>query len=154
MTESVEMTTERVDDIPLVVAQMRRMDVPALIERHVPTHGNRRGVSLGWTATVWLAPVLSQGDHRLTQVQGWAARRLDTLRACTGPSITEGDLSDERLADVLRLRADDTWWVICERALGQPLLRVYDLRPTCVRVDMTTARRAGPITPDGLCQFG
>jgi len=38
--------------------------------------------------------------------------------------------------------------------LGQELLRVYDLAPECVRVDMTTASHAGPVTEEGLFQFG
>ena len=155
MTESVDITTERVDDIPLVVAQMCRMRLPVLLECHFPMHGNREGLNVGWTAVVWLAHILSRGDHRLNQVQPWAARRLDTLRAFTEqPLITALDLTDDRLADVLRALADDTHWVSFERALGQELLRVYDLAPACVRVDMTTASHAGQVTEEGLFQFG
>jgi len=32
--------TERVDDIPLLIAQMQRMDLPTLLDNHFPTHGN------------------------------------------------------------------------------------------------------------------
>jgi transposase len=126
MTERPVIVSERVDDIPLVVAQMRRMDLPALLDSHVVTHGNRQGLSLGWTTVVWLAHVLSQADHRLNQVQEWTARRLETLRACTGQPVQELDLSDDRLADVLRTLAADAPWVRFERGLGQSLLRVYD----------------------------
>jgi len=154
MTERPTIVSERVDDIPLLVAQMRRMDLPLLIDSHFVTHGNRQGLSLGWTVVVWLAHVLSQGDHRLNQVQGWAARRLDMLRACTGQPVQELDLTDDRLADVLRTLADDAAWVSCERGLGQRLLRVYDLSATCVRLDMTTASREGQVSAEGLFQFG
>jgi transposase len=154
MTESLTIVSERVDDIPLLVAQMRRMGLPTVIDSHFVTHGNRQGLSLGWTTVVWLTHVLSQGDHRLNQVQGWAARRLETLRACTGQPVQELDLSDDRLADVLRTLAADAPWVSCERGLGQRLLRVYDLTPACVRLDMTTASRDGQVSADGLFQFG
>ncbi len=154
MTERLEIDTERVDDIPLLVAQMRRMGLPVLLECHFPTHGNRGGLNVGWTAVAWLAHILSRGDHRLNQVQPWAARRLETLRACTEQPVTDLDLTDDRLADVLRMLADDTHWVSFERALGQELLRVYDLSPACVRVDMTTASRAGQVSAEGLFQFG
>jgi transposase len=154
MTERPPIVNERVDDIPLLVAQMRRMELAALIDSYFVTHGNRQGLSLGWTTVVWLAHVLSQADHRLNQVQPWAARRLETLRACTGQAVQELDLSDDRLAAVLRTVADDAAWVSFERALGQTLLRVYALPTAGVRVDMTTASRDGQVTQEGLFQFG
>jgi transposase len=143
-----------VDDLPLLVAQMRRMELPTLLDSRFVTHGNRQGLSLGWTTVVWLTHVLAQGDHRLNQVQPWAARRLETLRACTGQPVQELDLTDDRLAAVLRTLADDAHWVSFERALGQTLLRVYALQPACVRLDMTTASRDGQVSADGLFQFG
>ncbi len=79
---------------------------------------------------------------------------MDTLRACMGQLIEELDLTDDRLADVLRTLADDTHWAGFERVLGQELLRVYDLSPPCVRVDMTTVSQAGQVTAEGLFQFG
>lgn len=154
MTERPTVVTERVDDIPLLVAQMRRMELPPLLDSYFGTHGNRQGLSLGWTTAVWLTHVLSQGDHRLNQVQPWAERRLETLRACTNQPVQELDLTDDRLADVLRTLANDDQWVSFERALGQALLRVYALPPSCVRLDMTTASRDGQVTPEGLFQFG
>ncbi len=32
-------------------------------------HGNWEGMSLGWTIAVWLAHILSEGDHRMNQMQ-------------------------------------------------------------------------------------
>jgi len=154
MNETLSIVTERVDDIPLLVAQMRRLELPAVIDSSFVAHGNRAGLSLGWTATVWLAHILSQGDHRLNQVQPWAERRLETLRGSTGQPIVALDLSDDRLADLLRTLADDAVWCGCERALGRTVLRVYDLQRTRVRVDTTTASGYGQVTEDGLFQFG
>ncbi len=154
MNETLSIVTERVDDIPLLVAQMRRMELPALIDSYFVAHGNRAGLSLGWTATVWLAHILSQGDHRLNQVQPWAERRLETLRGSTGHPVAGLDLSDDRLADLLRTLADDAVWSGCERALGRTVLRVYDLQRARVRVDTTTASGYGQVTEDGLFQFG
>ena len=53
MTEMPTIASERVDDIPLLLAQMRRMDLPTLVDSYFVTHGNRQGLSLGWTVTVW-----------------------------------------------------------------------------------------------------
>ena len=63
---------ERSDDVPLLLAQMEKMEVAALLDKHFPTHGNWQGLSLGQIVVVWLAYILSEGDHRLNSVQGWA----------------------------------------------------------------------------------
>src|SRR5688572_247999 len=118
MSETVVVLTERVDDIPLLLAHLQRMNLPALLDSYFPVHGNRRGLSVGWTVTIWLTHILSQADHRLNQVQPWLERRLETLRACTGQPIQALDVTDDRLADVLRLLSDDTNWTNFERRLS------------------------------------
>jgi transposase len=154
MTESLTVTSERVDDIPLLLAHMRRMDLPMLLDSYFLIHGNRQGLSFGWTATIWLAHILSQADHRMNQVQTWAHRQLETLRGCSGQDVQVLDLTDDRLAAVLRLLSDDTCWANLERRLTGTLLRVYDLRPERVRLDSTTASGYWEVTDDGLFQFG
>ena len=47
MTEELTVTTERVDDIPLLLAHMQRMGLAALLDQPFPTHGNWQGLSLG-----------------------------------------------------------------------------------------------------------
>jgi transposase len=154
MTEMLTVTTERVDDIPLLLAHMQRMDLPMLLDSYFLVHGNRQGLSLGWTAAIWLAHILSQADHRMNQVQPWVERQLETLRTCTGQPIQVLDVTDDRLADVLRTLSDDTGWTNFERRLTGTLLRVYDLRPTRVRLDSTTVSGYWEVTEDGLFQFG
>lgn len=154
MNEKPTVITERVDDIPLLLAHLERMGVQRLLDEHFPTHGNWAGLSLGWTAVVWLTHILSEADHRLNHVQAWSERRLETLHRCTGQSVCPLDFSDDRLAGVLRALSVDTRWDAFEAALSPLLLRVYDLRTERVRLDSTTASGYGPVTPDGLFQFG
>ncbi len=94
MTDTLTLTTERVDDIPLLLTHLIRLGVPSLLEQHFHQHGNWQGLSAGWVATIWLAHLLSQGDHRLNQVRPWAETRLLTLRTCTGQPVASG--SDRR----------------------------------------------------------
>jgi transposase len=88
-------TTERVDDIPILLTQLEHMGVQELLDKHFPTHGNWQGQSLGSVAVIWLAYILSQADHRLNHVQAWVAKRLETLRTLFGEELREFDASGE-----------------------------------------------------------
>jgi transposase len=154
MTEQLTVTTERVDDIPVLVASMSKMGLPSLLDEYFPVHGNWQGLSLGWTSGVWLAHILSEGDHRLNQVQAWAEKRLDSLCCCTGQPVEALAFSDDRLAGVLTMLSDDQRWTEFESALNQRTIRVYDLRPACVRVDSTSVSSYGVVSAEGLLQFG
>jgi hypothetical protein len=50
MKKPVAITTERVDAVPLFLAQLKRMVVQELMHEHFPTHGNWQGLSLGHIA--------------------------------------------------------------------------------------------------------
>ncbi|WP_322731655.1 hypothetical protein [Nostoc sp. ChiQUE01b] len=95
-------TNERVDDIPVLLTQIQKMGIGKLIDKHFPTHGNWQGESLGSVAVIWLTHILSQADHRLNHVQGWASKRLETLKTLMGDSLQELDLTVDRLEAVLR----------------------------------------------------
>jgi transposase len=154
MAETLTIRSERVDDIPLLLAQLERMGLQSLLDAYFPTHGNWVGLSLGWVTVLWLAHILSEADHRLNHVQPWAKQRLHTLCGATGQQVHPLDLSDDRLAAVLAVLSDDTRWPAFEGAFTQQLLRVYDLQPERVRLDTTTASGYWRVTDDGLFQFG
>jgi hypothetical protein len=107
MAETLTIRSERVDDIPLLLAQLDRRGVQPLLDEHVPTPGNWVGLSLGWVTVLWLTHSLSEADHRLTHVQPWAKQRLHTLRSATGQRVHPLDVSDERLATVLEAFVSD-----------------------------------------------
>ena len=139
MSEPKKLTYERVDDLPLLLEQLKKMGVQKLLDKYFPTHGNWQGLSLGSIASIWLGYVLSQADHRLSYVQPWAEKRLSTLNFCTGQSVRALDLSDDRLEAVLGYLSEDEPWYQLEQELGGELLRVYDLKAERVRLDSTTA---------------
>jgi transposase len=147
-------TTERVDDIPVLQAHMQRMSLPSLLDKHFPAHGNWQGLSLGWVTSGWLTHILSRGDHRLNHVRPWAERRLQTLQGSMGQSVRALDFADDRLEGVLLALSDDAHWAAFETELNGHLLRVYDLMPERVRVDSTSASGYWTVTADGLFQFG
>jgi transposase len=154
MHEIPNIITERVDDIPLLLEQMQRMGLSALLDHHFPTHGNWQGLSLGWVSTIWLSSILSRGDHRMVHVEPWVAKRLWTLRVTTGQAVKRVDFTDDRLEIVLRRLSDDTRWAALESALNQYTVRVYDLSTERVHVDSTSASVYATVSEGGLFQFG
>ena len=45
MPEPLSVTYERVDDIPLLLEQLKRMGIQQRLDKHFPTHGNWQGIS-------------------------------------------------------------------------------------------------------------
>lgn len=154
MSEGLTITTEQVDDYPVLVAQMKQMDIPDLLERHFPMHGNWQGLRLGWTITGWLGHILSCGDHRLNHVQGWVEKNPVTVQKSIGQAVTGLDFSDDRLESVLDALGEDEKWAAFEADLNRQTLRVYNLEAEVVRVDSTTASGYVSVSEDGLFQFG
>jgi transposase len=154
MTEKLTITNERIDDIPVLLAQLERMQVAKLLDKHFPTHGNWQGLSLGTVATVWLTFILTEANHRLSHVQDWAEQRLNMLAAGVGQGVRALDLSDDRLPVILDELSNDQAWGKFERGLNRRTLRVYDLQPERVRIDSTTAKGYVDVSDNGLFQFG
>ena len=98
MTEELTVISERVDGIPVLLAHLIKMGLPELLDEHFVVHGNWQGPSLGWTTTMRLGHILSEGDRRLTQVQSWIQQRLETLRRSTGQSLAALAWSNDQLA--------------------------------------------------------
>src|SRR5215510_2418724 len=154
MAESLRSISERVDELPVVLAQRARMGVQPLLDAQFPTHGNWVGLSLGGVTVVWLPQIVSEADPRLHHGAPWTEPRLHTRRGYTGPPVPPLDMGDDRLAGGLEALSDEAGWALLERALNRQLLRVSDLQPEGVRRDSTTARGHGTVSEDGLCQCG
>ena len=134
----VQIHTERVDDIPLLIHQQHQMGLPEVLNAVIHPHGNRNGLSVGWLTTAWLAYLLSEADHRMSQVEPWAQEQLHTLQGLLPEPVHVKDFTDDRLSDVLRYLSDDTTWEAIESRLGRRLVRVYELESEPVRVDSTS----------------
>jgi transposase len=154
MTETLNISTERVDDIPLLLAQMQQMEIAELVDCYFPRHGNWLGLSPGGLCCIWLSHILSQADHRLSYLRPWAEARIGALQQLYGQQLRALDFTDDRLANLLELFSNDEFWAEFEAALNRRLIRVYDLPSSQVRCDSTTASGYWQVSPDGLFQFG
>jgi transposase len=154
MEAELTITTERVDDFVLLIRVMMRLGLPAILDRNIPRHWLQEGLSWGWVATIWLAHILSRGDHRKLTVRDWVRQAHTTLEATTGLSIRDTDFTDDRLTIVLRELSKSEYWHAIERDLGQNIVRVYDLSAERVRLDATTISGYHDGSEEGLFQFG
>ena len=154
MATELTIITERIDDVVLLIQVMLRLDLPTILDHHLPRHWLQEGLSWGWVATIWLAHILSQGDHRKLTVRDWVRQAHDTLEHVTGQDIRETDFTDDRLTIVLRELSQPTAWQAIEQELGQNTLRVYDLQPKVIRVDATTVSGYHAGGEESLFQFG
>lgn len=146
---------ERIDDIPLLIAILYRMGVPNLLDEYYPSHGNWKGeLSFGTVAGVWLAYILSRGDHRLSRLQKWVSEHLQMLEGCLSSPVRELDFHDDRLAWMLERLFEREQFSLFEQAMNGNLLRVYQLEPQQVRLDTTTSKTYVGATADGLFQYG
>jgi transposase len=146
--------TERVDDVARRMGQMVKMGLPEVLDRHIPRHWTQRGLSWGWTAVIWLAYMLTEGDHRTVSVETSLKGMHHTLSHLTAQVIEPLDLSDDRLSHLLAHVSKPTSWHQIERDLNARSMEVYALSQDVIRCDATTVSGAHEVTAGGLVQFG
>src|SRR5919107_1028225 len=147
---------EAVADLPVLWATLRRLDLPATLDRHFPAPPHWNGpLTPGEVLAVWLLFLVSQGDHCLNHVQPWVAQHQGVLSALLGKPVRPTHAHDDRLADWLtRLSRGDAYAAL-ERDLNRHTVRVYQLPTDLVRLDATTANSYADVqSAQGLLQFG
>lgn len=154
MDENQDFVFERIDDIPLLLGLMARMQLDVILDKHLGNHGNQEGVSTGWVACIWIAYVLSEGRHTKMHVQEWVEKRLRLLRKITKQEIRVLDFSDDRLGIVLKRLSDSESWHGVETELWQWSLVVHQIALTGVRLDSTSSYGYHEVTDDGVMQRG
>src|SRR3990172_4198750 len=154
MTPEMNITTERIDDFPLLLEVMQRLGLPGIIDNHLRRHGLQQGLSWGWIATIWLAHILCQSNPRKQPVQSWVRQAQETIERITGMKVNELDFTDDRLTLLLRRLSKPETWQAIETDLGRSILRVYELKPERVRLDATTVSGYHASGEDTLFQYG
>jgi transposase len=146
--------TERVDDVALLIGQMVKMGFVEVLDRHIPRHWKQRGISWGWTAVIWLAYILTEGDHRKVSVEAYIKGMQTTLSRLSTQVIDPLDFSDDRLGHLLTHLSQPTYWHRIEEELNAHSIEVYALLQDVIRCDATTVSGDHDIREGGLLQFG
>src|SRR4051812_16427736 len=151
---TLELTHERVDDVPLLLGFLIKLKLPEVLDRHFPAHPLHQGLSNGWLATVWIAYILSHADHRKAPVQAWTQGLHHSLEALISQPIRPAEFSDDRLTSLLKCLDDQPAWETLEADLWHSSCDVYALPVERVRLDATTSCGYHAVTDDGLMQLG
>jgi len=146
--------TERVDDVALLIGQMVTMGFVEVLDRHLPRPWKQRRLSWGWTVVIWLASILTEGDHRKGSVEASLTGMHPPLSQLTGQRIEPLDCSDDRLGHLLTHLRKPTYWHGIEEDLNARSIAVYVLLQDVIRCDATTVSGAHDVTEGGLVQFG
>ena len=154
MSPDLTLTTERIDDFPLLLSVMLRLGLPDIFDHHLSRHGLHQGLSWGWIATIWLAHILTESNHRKHPVQSWVKQAQETIEKITGQQVHELDFTDDRLTLLLRRLSKPATWQAVETELGRSILRVYELSPKNVRLDTTTVSGYHEGGEESLFQYG
>ena len=140
LAPSLDVHSERIDDIPLLLRMLLTMGVPTQIDRAYTPHSNWEGLSVGWVATLWLVYILTECDHRMSHVRAWVNARRHALSELIGQEIRETDFTDDRLAEVLGYLSGTAIWHQVEAGISQQCIRVYDLTLGPIRLDATVGQ--------------
>ena len=149
-----QITIERVDDVPLLITMMIGMGLQQIMDNQIPTHWKQRSLSWGWTAVIWLAYILSEGDHRKVVVRDFVREMKQSLGFLTGQDVDELDFTDDRLAILLKYLSDRKYWMGIEEELGKNTIAAYKLSKETARCDATTVSGYHKTTEKGMFQFG
>lgn len=150
----LEIITERVDDVVLLIGQMMKMGLQGVLDKHIPKHWKQRKLSWGWTAIIWLAYILTTGDHRKVSMEEYVRETKETLSRLSDQEIEPLDFSDDRLGHLLKHLSKQKYWHKIEQDLNERCLEVYELPNDVVRFDATTVSGYHEVTEGGLFQFG
>ena len=150
----VRIHTEEIDDIPLLFGFLQQMGIQETLDEIVNTHGNHKGLSMGWLTTAWLSYIVSEADHRMVEVETWAEEHIQALSALIPKAVDVKDFTDDRLADVLEWLSRDNVWEEVEVHLSQHLVQVYDLHQEPIRLDSTTASVYHDTEDNTLFRYG
>lgn len=151
---NLTLTHERIDDIPLLVKLGQTLQLDQAVDACLGTHGLQQGLSNGQLTIVWLAYILSEGDHRKSSVEAWAWKHRQVLERLLGQPLRRVDFSDDRLGNLLHRFSVDAKWEALEEKVWQTSAQVYALEATTIRLDSTTAAGSHQVRAGGVMQHG
>lgn len=130
---------ERVDNLPVILHWLLKMQIQAIIDRIWYPHSNWEGLSYGQLAVLFVAYIIHQRSHRLSSMEQWSQDHHTVLEQVTGWSIGPKEATDDRLDILLdALGAGEEQSVEFQRQLGGHLIQAYELPTRVGRYDTSS----------------
>ncbi len=158
----MQIQAEPIGDLAVISRLIQDTNLSSRVDEHFPRHHLWRGPGLGKTLQALLMYILSENDHRLYNVEGWASGIEQSLAwLLEEPGFTAQHLSDDRLGNMLDcFSKSEECWEAFQRSHNGALIRFYNLEEngeshthiSTVRIDSTTGQSYRP--EDGLFQMG
>ena len=137
-TNTVKVSNEQVNDVPLIVGLLEDMGVGRHVDKQVVQHASWEGISAGTLLEIWLCYMLTEQDHRLVAVREWASDRREMFNQLLGIELRATDLSDDRLAVVLDKIGYEKIQGQIDREMIKEWVNVYALPRETIRLDSTS----------------
>jgi transposase len=149
----MQVKTEPLGDLPVISRLIESTGLVERIEEYFPRHHLWRGPGVGQTLLGLLLYIISEGDHRMYQVENWASGREEVLGWCLGNmEFKSAYLSDDRLGNLLDLLSKESAWSAFQKSHNESLIRIYELAQggsddahRTVRIDTTTVQSDRPL---------
>ncbi len=146
--------TERVDDVALLLGHMGTRGFVEGLDRPRPRHGKPRRVSWGWTAVMWLASLLTEGDQRKVSVEASSTGLPQTLSPLSGQPMAPLDGRDDRWGPLLTHVSPPTSWHASAPDGPAWSMEASDVSQDVSRGEATTVSGAHAVTDGGLGPCG
>jgi transposase len=149
-----------VDNLPIIITWLLKMQVHTIIDAFCPRHGNWQGISYGQLALLFVAYVIQCRTHRLMGMEKWLQQRQTVITKVTGWQLGDKEATDDRLGLLLTtLGEDEEQGVKIQRQLGQHLIQAFALPTEVGRYDTSSfsvhhAAAENGEDPHTLLRFG
>lgn len=152
-----EPKVERIDQIPIVLHWLMKMQIDQLIDNIWCSHANWTGLSYGQLSVLFITYVIYSLNHRLSYMEEWVLEHKHILEEITGWKINEKDATDDRLGILLsELGEDKNKITQFQQENGSKIIKAYDLPTEIVRYDTTSfnVTHDPDINDKGILNYG
>src|SRR3989304_5272999 len=125
---TIQITHETIADVPLLMYILHEtLEYDKFLDQISPPHGNWQGPRLGKTMVTWLAHILSGPNRFMGPVEDWVAESPHLWMGMWGQSVRPLDVSDDRLAEVVRQLSLSEGWGPLGGQITQRMVGGYEL---------------------------
>ena len=135
----MEQKIERVDEIPVLLHWLEQMRVEEIIDSIWKSHGNRKGLTYGQLAVLFVVYVVHGLNHRLYQMEQWVEEHCNVIKQVTGWALSSKDATDDRLGAMMdAFGTEASRQVLFQRQSGRHYIKAYALPTAVARYDTTS----------------